>query len=581
MPTTSMVIPVPGSGFGAAVSVAALDQDKLFVASGPAGAIVVIEGSTDGGVSFAPVASFEIFPNPTAVPISLTLTHIRAKNLTLFGPVSLSVGAEVVSVANVFSSIPVSLVAPGVSADTSALGERKAVLITGEYTGVVVLEGSQDGSSFNAIASFGTGQADAVVIVGILQRMRATLIQGVGSPSVSVGAPAPGGGGGGSDEQVKVTAADTTANYLDPKVAVVAGELTKAVLSPGGNEQLELGLPSVGPGPIVIGGGIQVVHAITLDANGRVTAASAVVPFAGNDEKVKVTAADTTEDFLDSKVSVIAGELTKAVLNPGADEELQLGLPDAGPGAGTIGGGASFVNSVTLDTEGRVTAATAAVPAGGGNSGTWEATYTAEAKSELVLTDGEFQSDFEDFTNPNAGVGGNMFGFSTLGSVADTIGGVTSFANNVWDGGSGNPSIINNSAFKFYMAIRIRYVGTEGAGKHFWSGFAKSDLATAIILGYQEDDEAGKYIALLYNGAGSEHVVLGDMDTDWHNIRMWGKDVLGVRHIFFKFDNSAIIDLVPTFFDLNTFMNTAIRSGTGTFPDVHLDKMLVVTELPM
>jgi len=41
------------------------------------------------------------------------------------------------------------------------------------------------------------------------------------------------------DQKVKVTAADTTADFLDPKIAV-AGNLSKSVLFPAGNEQLQI-----------------------------------------------------------------------------------------------------------------------------------------------------------------------------------------------------------------------------------------------------------------------------------------------------------------------------------------------------
>ena len=53
---------------------------------------------------------------------------------------------------------------------------------------------------------------------------------------------APGGGGGGTDELAGVTAADTTPNYLDSKIAV-AGGASKQVLNPGANEQIQISAP--------------------------------------------------------------------------------------------------------------------------------------------------------------------------------------------------------------------------------------------------------------------------------------------------------------------------------------------------
>ena len=48
-----------------------------------------------------------------------------------------------------------------------------------------------------------------------------------------------GGGGAGADEKVKVSATDTTTDYLNNKI-VVDATLTKTLLNPAGNEQLEL-----------------------------------------------------------------------------------------------------------------------------------------------------------------------------------------------------------------------------------------------------------------------------------------------------------------------------------------------------
>jgi hypothetical protein len=49
------------------------------------------------------------------------------------------------------------------------------------------------------------------------------------------------------------------------------------------------------------------------------------------DIKAKVSAADTTTDYLDSKIVVGAG-LTKTILNPGANEQIQLVNTGSGPG---------------------------------------------------------------------------------------------------------------------------------------------------------------------------------------------------------------------------------------------------------
>ena len=47
-----------------------------------------------------------------------------------------------------------------------------------------------------------------------------------------------------TDETLKARATDTTQDFLDAKIAV-AGSLTKAILNPGGNEQVELTAPTL------------------------------------------------------------------------------------------------------------------------------------------------------------------------------------------------------------------------------------------------------------------------------------------------------------------------------------------------
>jgi len=88
------------------------------------------------------------------------------------------------------------------------------------------------------------------------------------------------------DIKAKVSAADTTTDYLNSKIAV-AGGLTKTILNPGANEQLQISAP------------------------------------AAADIYVKATAADTTASYLDSKLAV-SGEFTKSILLPAGNEQVKI-----------------------------------------------------------------------------------------------------------------------------------------------------------------------------------------------------------------------------------------------------------------
>lgn len=98
------------------------------------------------------------------------------------------------------------------------------------------------------------------------------------------------GGGSGfatGDHKVLVDGADTTPDFLSPKLAAGPG-ITLAVLNPGGDEQVEI-------------------------------SATAVT----EDHKVLVDGADTTPEFLAAKLAAGAG-ITLAILNPGANEQVQI-----------------------------------------------------------------------------------------------------------------------------------------------------------------------------------------------------------------------------------------------------------------
>ena len=93
----------------------------------------------------------------------------------------------------------------------------------------------------------------------------------------------------GLDEKVKITATDTTTNFLDSKLVAGTG-ITFTTLNPGANEQIQIDSSATG------------------------------------DEKVKVTATDTTTNFLDSKLVAGTG-INFTTLNAGANEQIQIDSP--------------------------------------------------------------------------------------------------------------------------------------------------------------------------------------------------------------------------------------------------------------
>lgn len=111
-------------------------------------------------------------------------------------------------------------------------------------------------------------------------------------------------------------------------------------------------LVNVGPGAGVLGGATSMLQSITLDAQGRVTAVTSAAAW-----QAKVTAADTTPDYLDPTL-LVSADLTKTLNNAGANETLTFGLANAGAGAGGIGSHTAIPVTITLDAKGRVTGVT-------------------------------------------------------------------------------------------------------------------------------------------------------------------------------------------------------------------------------
>jgi len=194
-----------------------------------------------------------------------------------------------------------------------------------------------------------------------------------------------GTGGGGGGETVKVSSDDTVANYLENKLTAASSKISVTTANPGGNEQRQVDLgtvnindlndvtiTSVGNDEILgydggwinrtlVEAGISAVghthiesEITDLEHNAikiQGISVSGVAPSTGealiydgtryvpsgvgpasDTKKVKVSANDTTENYLENKV-IAGNNVTITTINEGANEQVQISASGGGAGS--------------------------------------------------------------------------------------------------------------------------------------------------------------------------------------------------------------------------------------------------------
>jgi hypothetical protein len=200
MANTFVALVVPaGVGPGAAVDVSIMGAEKSVVVEGPdATGIIAIEGSQDGGTSFAAVATVDLLTNPGVPPLHKILTHMRVNRISGTGAIAVNVGGE--NSANIFGIFNVpAYTGVGTALDTSSMGADKTVVVAGRYPAGLTVEGSNDlGVTYDPVAQFDSGNSETANLVGSYQRMRVRTTGSGPVPVVTVGGGPLGGAGTGA-----------------------------------------------------------------------------------------------------------------------------------------------------------------------------------------------------------------------------------------------------------------------------------------------------------------------------------------------------------------------------------------------
>ena len=188
MSNAFLQLPTPVSnGVGAAVDVTSLSSTKTVLIGGTFDAVVSLETSSDGGVTWGPATVSAQGPLFKTIELSATHMRVRISGLISGTPV-VYVGSAVASTKAAVLDVPVGN-GSGAPSDISGFADLLTLVVSGDFSGSLSIELSDDGTNWSPLAFF-TG-AGISVQSGFAMFMRVTR-SGVGFnvnlPAVAVAA---------------------------------------------------------------------------------------------------------------------------------------------------------------------------------------------------------------------------------------------------------------------------------------------------------------------------------------------------------------------------------------------------------
>ena len=200
-----IALPQPaGNGSGASVDTSGMGANKTIVVGSSGGVyepVTVVEVSNDGGVNWAPIATFN-GPNSQSVTVSCARMRMTVSRFIDGVVPSVDIGAGANTCVLTTLNVPAAS-GSGVSSDTSTLGLAVTAQVGGDFQGTIIVEVSEDaGATWGPAFSFNPGAPRIQSTILAAQRMRVTRV-GVpivnpGLPNVVIGATTSGSSGGGS-----------------------------------------------------------------------------------------------------------------------------------------------------------------------------------------------------------------------------------------------------------------------------------------------------------------------------------------------------------------------------------------------
>lgn len=182
-------LPAPaGNGAGAWVDVSAMGFEKTIVVNTLPTATVIIEMSNEAVASrAAPVCIITRTKKKQIVGCAALWMRARVSGYRGGGAPDVEVGAN----DNGAAALPLTVPAgsgTGAAVDTSSLGEVKTIVVNNQFSGLVIVEASEDNVSWAPVMTFnGPGQRSASFSAEFMRVTRSGVVGGT-APLVSVGA---------------------------------------------------------------------------------------------------------------------------------------------------------------------------------------------------------------------------------------------------------------------------------------------------------------------------------------------------------------------------------------------------------
>lgn len=213
----SLAVPA-ADGAGAPSSVSAMDGVKTVVVEGAFTGTLLLEASAAAaGADFQPVASYSAGDN-FALTITVVAARMRVRRVGVVGgptPV-VTLGLQDGQTLQLFAPVvPANGSGPGASLSVATSGKLKTIQVGGgAFTGVLTVEGSEDGTNWDIVVSFANGATPIQTVNSRLQFIRVNnrASQDLGAPAIVVLAAAQddAGGGGGAVSTLKLFLDDST-----------------------------------------------------------------------------------------------------------------------------------------------------------------------------------------------------------------------------------------------------------------------------------------------------------------------------------------------------------------------------------